>query len=277
MVRPAHPGMRLPLRSILALAGGAVVLPLQEAAEGAIHATTFATPIAVGFGSGQVASYAIGLPGSTSAVPVELKFQTLLSNTYGPNYGRAAIQVIGSGPSCKVGLQSSNRSVAAGSVAGASVAFRALAGQTWNNSARQGSGAANIVKSSVRRSTIASDPLSYAPVTYLQGPGGFNDKYLLFKFTNQDLTGDPTNYGWVKLSATRTGGDRTGMSVTLTAWAYQDDGSKIAAGAVPVPEPATDAALAIGGALVAGAAGLRRWRRRRAAEAVTASGDPTDD
>lgn len=91
-------------------------------------------------------------------------------------------------------------------------------------------------------------------------------KYLLFSFTNTDTS--QTNYGWIELTATATGFSSTSQySATLGDWAYDNSGATILAGqTVPVPEPAT-AALAMGGALVAGAAGLRRWRKQRAAEA----------
>jgi len=69
-------------------------------------------------------------------------------------------------------------------------------------------------------------------------------------------------------AATVTAGIPANMSVTLTDWAYDDSGAKIIAGAIsePVPEPSS-AALAMSGALVLGAAGLRQWRKRKAATA----------
>lgn len=89
-------------------------------------------------------------------------------------------------------------------------------------------------------------------------------KYLLFSFVDSDIR----NYGWIELTATTTGfsAGKSNYSATLGDWAYDDSGATILAGQVPVPEPAT-ATLAMGGALVAGAAGLRRWRKQRAAEA----------
>jgi hypothetical protein len=95
-----------------------------------------------------------------------------------------------------------------------------------------------------------------------------SSKYLLFRFTN--LSTSQVNFGWIELTDATTG--VTGVepkslySVTLGQWAYDDSGAEILAGqeVAPVPEPAT-ATLAMGGALVAGAAGLRRWRKQRAA------------
>ena len=65
-------------------------------------------------------------------------------------------------------------------------------------------------------------------------------------------------------AATVTGGNPSNMSVTLTDWAYDDTGAKIIAGAIPEPGSAT---LAMGGALVLGAAGVRQWRKRKSATA----------
>jgi hypothetical protein len=94
-------------------------------------------------------------------------------------------------------------------------------------------------------------------------------KYLLFSFDNSGTT----NYGWIELTATTTGasGGKSLYSATLGNWAYDNSGAQIVAGAVPEPATAT---LAMGGALVAGAAGLRRWRKQRAAR-VAPTGEQT--
>ena len=79
------------------------------------------------------------------------------------------------------------------------------------------------------------------------------------------MSGNQLQYGWVGMSAaTVTPGNPLNMSVTLTDWAYDDSGAKITAGAIPEP---SSAALAMSGALVLGAAGLRQWRKRKAATA----------
>ena len=98
------------------------------------------------------------------------------------------------------------------------------------------------------------------------GPGAFSNKYLLFTFKNSS-SGNQLQYGWVGMSAaTVTAGTPGNMSVTLTDWAYDDTGAKIIAGDIgAIPEPATSALM--GGALVLGAAGLRQWRKRKAATA----------
>ncbi|MGA0041030.1 MAG: hypothetical protein ACO3NZ_14385 [Pirellulales bacterium] len=93
-----------------------------------------------------------------------------------------------------------------------------------------------------------------------------SSKYLLFSFDNSGTT----NYGWIELTATTTGASagKCRYSATLGDWAYDNSGVQIVAGAVPEPATAT---LAMGGALVAGAAGLRRWRKQRAARLAPAS------
>jgi hypothetical protein len=68
--------------------------------------------------------------------------------------------------------------------------------------------------------------------------------------------------------ATITPGTPANMSVTLTGWAYEDSGTMINAGTIPEPG---SAALAMGGALVLGAAGLRQWRKRKSATAKSVS------
>ena len=102
----------------------------------------------------------------------------------------------------------------------------------------------------------------------ISGPGAFTNKYLLFTFKNS-LSGNQLQSGWVGMSAaTVTAGTPANMSVTLSGWAYDNTGATIAAGAIPEPASAT---LAMGGALVLGAAGLRRWRKRNAAVAMSAA------
>lgn len=128
-----------------------------------------------------------------------------------------------------------------------------------------------------------------------EGQGGdANTSYLLFRFQDRNVS-DTFYYGWIQLlDVTRNPGDPTGMSVTIGGWAYRTTGDLIGAGqtldAAPVPEidPASAAGAlalaagalslleqrrlrgageAMGGALVSGAAGLRRWRKERTAAA----------
>ncbi len=82
--------------------------------------------------------------------------------------------------------------------------------------------------------------------------------YLGLEFLNE--TTGATDYGWLRLNTTGT----TGFPATITGYAYENTGAAIFAGAVP--EPGTNAALALG-ALSLGAAGVRRWRQSKQAVA----------
>lgn len=106
----------------------------------------------------------------------------------------------------------------------------------------------------------ASVPVSYeAPSGIVNGPGSFTDKFMLFTFEDGG-----TKYGWVEmLSGNSTPGTPGAMAITLGRVAYDTSGAALAAGIAPIPEPASTAA-AMGGAMVLGAAGIRRWRRERA-------------
>jgi len=90
-----------------------------------------------------------------------------------------------------------------------------------------------------------------------------SSKYLLFSFNNAGNV----NYGWLELVAATTGltGGVSQYSVTLGNWAYDNSGYQLRAGEFsPVPE-AGSASMTMAAALVLGAAGLRRYRKQRAA------------
>ncbi len=182
----------------------------------------------------------------------------------------------------------------------------------WNDNGgkRTASLAAGIIVSSAyRRYTQTVPPYDYVNTWKGVGPGGFTSqtdpygKYLLFKFVNSDLATPTVNYGWIHLvSVSRTVGDKTGMSAVIDAWAYRDDGAPIGAGqteaapsAIPEIDPSAatgalaaaagalslleqrrrrGAGEAMGGALVSGAAGLRRWRGERAKAAAARTAEP---
>jgi hypothetical protein len=229
-----------PLSSLLTLAAGAAALPVTADAS-IIYIDYTASPKIVGFGGGgQLTTFTLDLPGTA-----DLKFAT--GTGIVPSSHRIVANQANTLGYVRIGRQLDNRSVTSAGSNGTNVAFRTDAGaHNWNAADRSGAETfGNVVRS-------ASGALT-------TGPGPFSNKYLLFTFKNS-LAGDQLRYGWVCMS------DATvaNMSVTLTGWAYDDTGDKINAGAIP--EPGT-ASLAMGGALMLGAAGLRQWRKRNAATA----------
>ena len=89
--------------------------------------------------------------------------------------------------------------------------------------------------------------------------GTFTDKYFLFSFNNAGTT----DYGYIYGSETNS--TYGGMNFNFISYAYDNTGAVIAAGAVP--EPSSVALLGIG-ALVTGAAGVRRWKAAKAGSAT---------
>lgn len=219
----------------------------------------------VGFGAGEDASAGFQLlPGHSTKGIV---FETF--SNIGKSFAIRARFTNTTDASDRFGIQSAGRSKTTYS-GGSKVAFRTVYGPSWNAPFRTtGNDLADIVQAAlVRTNTIDTvTPPVYESAFKGVGPGAFTGKYLLFTFMNSDV--GKVNYGWIHLaSATRSfSGDKktlTSLSVTFDRWAYQDDGSTIMAGQTAVvPEPSTAASLAMGGALVAGAAGLRAWRKRR--------------
>ena len=97
------------------------------------------------------------------------------------------------------------------------------------------------------------------PATAFRDSSSF--EFAGISFTN-DTTG-VTNYGWVELVTTA----GTGFPATIVGYGYENTGAGITAGQIAsVPEPGTNAALAIG-ALSLGAVGVRRWRNGKQAVA----------
>jgi|GEM_PF-1231363 len=232
---------RSPLPSLLTLAAGASALPL--AADAGIVYTSLGAQT-VGFGGGQLTVYDIYLPGTA-----KVEFNT----NVGPYFSTNRILAHQAGGYVGIGRQSSHRSEVTTSIGGLNVAFRTNSGANWVNAARTGQSTFGNIIRSVHSGTALT-----------AGPGAFSNKYLLFSFKNS-LSENQLQYGWVGMSAaTVTAGNPLKMSVTLTDWAYDDTGAKITAGAIPEPGSAT---LAMGGALVLGAAGLRQWRKRKSATA----------
>jgi hypothetical protein len=90
-------------------------------------------------------------------------------------------------------------------------------------------------------------------------PAGYDHKYLVFIFQDTTQAGNPLRYGWVELSLSQPS-NNSGPDVTIFGYAYDNTGAEILTGAVP--EPGT-VAIAVLGALMLGAKGVRHWRRNR--------------
>ncbi len=97
----------------------------------------------------------------------------------------------------------------------------------------------------------------------------FTDSYALFTITPS--SGPSPLYGWVELSYSVTaGGDSSaanGPLLTIEGWAYDTSGNRIVAGDTgtsATPEPDTFASTGLA-ALALGAAGMRRWRKKKSA------------
>ena len=234
------------IRSILSLAGGIAAVPLVDsAAEAEIIVSTSINNVRVG--SGGFSSLTLDLPGTA---------QMVMQQKTGDSSGTVKATITNG----LIGRQANNRSQV--QRPGSNVAFRTNANVavTWNANGANRTGAstsANIIRATNN--------------TFL-GPGAFSNKFLLFTFTNS-LAANQTNYGWVEMTNGNFQNNALNNYVTFGRWAYQNDGRQIGAGqtvAAPVPEPTT-AGMAMAGALVAGAAGLRRYRKQQAAAKAAAA------
>jgi hypothetical protein len=156
---------------------------------------------------------------------------------------------------------------------GSSVAFKGLAGllsivgpgKKWNTAAGSVVASVNIASRGLRRTSTYVPPpdggSGYWTTTITSWAKGnnFANKYALFRFP-----GSGGNlYGWLELSNVVS--PNSGPLVTLEGYAYDDSGAYIPAGDTGgIPEPSTFVLTGLG-ALVLGAAGLRRWRAARKA------------
>lgn len=238
------------IRSILSLAGGVAAVPLVDsAADAAIIVSSTLNNVRVG--SGGVSSLTLDLPGTADMV-----FQKV-SHIVNSNTLQGTLKAtITNG---LIGRQANNRSQQY--QPGSNVAFRTNANVavTWNANGGKRTGAAafaNIIR---------------GQTSIFYGPAFFSNKFLLFSFTNS-LAANQTNYGWVEMKSGSRIQQNDTVYVTFGRWAYDNTGSEIGAGqtVAAVPEPTT-AAMAMAGALVAGAAGLRRYRKQQAAGQAAAA------
>ena len=231
------------LKALLAVSAGAVALP-QVVDAAIIYSGTINEQ--VGFSPGFNASYTLDLPGNADLqlirASVPGSYPVNLSNTARVDFrqlnGYARVRAYGGTPA---------------------FAKRNSVGLTWDGIVGQTVTSARIGWRSTYFTTSG-------PAGGVRGPGSFTDKYIAFKF--QDSTaGNADRYGWALISMSVTGGFPVGSGpdVTLTSWAYDDSGAKIAMGAgavAAVPEPSAAALMAIG-ALALG--GVRRWRASKRA------------
>ncbi len=148
------------------------------------------------------------------------------------------------------------------------------AGVTWNSSSfSHGNRGAGRV-ASLRSRTFFSVSTTFVTRTRVGLTGSFRDQYALFEFNN----GGVEDYGWVQLSLSWSGLELGVDKVhpdeappetpylTISDYAYDSSGAFIPAGDTGVPEPAS-VELAGLGALMLGAAGVRRWRAAKKAAA----------
>jgi len=249
-----RPGSRsTSVRSILALAGGAAAVPLIEApADAAIISSSSLSGTVISWN--QTPSVTVSsLPGSGG-----FKISTRATANGGPEGGGSTgfVGVV-------IAWEGAGNGKFQHSGSGINQAYLALKDFPVNAGAFTAPEAfANVNLGAVSFSSSSG----FSAINTGNAAFSGSSKYLLFRFTNLSTT--QVNFGWIELTNATTGftGELTSLySVTLGQWAYDDSGAEILAGQVaPVPEPAT-ATLAMGGALVAGAAGLRRWRKQRAA------------
>jgi|SRR5579883_2174710 len=118
---------------------------------------------------------------------------------------------------------------------------------------------------SLHRSTAVSYPLlgvaSFKSSSSNLLSGGlrqFQNRLVEFAFFNTSHSS--TNFGWMELSMSASADNPLTEQLTIDAYAYDDSGYELPAGAVP--EPGTMGPTALG-ALALGAVGLRRWRAAR--------------
>jgi hypothetical protein len=96
------------------------------------------------------------------------------------------------------------------------------------------------------------------------GPNKYTGRYFAFRFKDS-TKGGQVDYGWLQATLNDVSSPDN-MPLTITEYAYDDSGNELPMGQTisAIPEP-TSTALAGLGALVLGAAGIRRWRKAKQA------------
>jgi hypothetical protein len=188
--------------------------------------------VVVGFVGTELPSYTIDLPGSNDIV--------FLASFNGQTHKVLPLPRLGA----------TYLKANANFVSGLYVVHRADPGQTFNGIGTASSLVLDHAQIAARKQVGASNSI-------VLGPGGFSHKYMSFEFKDTTVVGAPVRYGWIELSATVS--SSSGPTVTIHDWAYEGTGLTLGMG---VPEPA-DSTVAVAGALLLGAAGLRTWRKRK--------------
>jgi len=230
------------LKSVLAISVGASAAALP-ASEAAIIVTDLNNSVTIGFGGG-LSEYIIDLPGTR-----DLRFftTTLLGFFRG-------VDVAPTNGYVQFLRQTNSRSAV--DINGFSVILRTGEGVNWDQAAGAAFGlpggyaSGNLLR-------VNNDGVRY-------GPPSMTDKFMFFRF--RETSGDPYYYGFVEISS-GTITDGVNPSITLRGWAYSDTPT-IQVSTFAIPEPSS-AGMVMGGALLLGAAGLRRWRKNRSVSKVT--------
>jgi hypothetical protein len=159
-----------------------------------------------------------------------------------------------------------SRSVALGGVAGATYFHvRRYAAGTWSGGTRKilqpgpvGATWSNVGGTVGNFGVLAATDTTFGPI----GPNGYSHRYfpIIFKDTTQ---GGKVKYGWLEASSSGPSSP-SNAPVTVERYAYDNSGFPLPLGATSsaIPEPSTTALAGLG-ALVLGAAGVRRWRKTK--------------
>lgn len=217
------------LVSLLALAAGAAAMPQTSNADIIFQPAN----AHMGFGAGDTNSFPLSLSGTT-----QFRFGTSHSTVPRSSAGQFKTQY---------------RSVLVGWAGGGKASVQTVGGlaaarekgEPWNN------GLHSVTYATAAKATIHRT-FSGSIIGAAHHPDSdYDHKYLAFKFQDGGWL-----YGWVEVGLT-VGPE---PSMTIYGYAYDDSGAQIVMGAMPVPEPAPMAMLALG-ALALGAKGVRAWRR----------------
>jgi hypothetical protein len=215
-------GENAKLLSLLALAAGAVAIPNASQADVVYSVDLGASPGKVGFDTG--AGYSFNPSFSITNLPGGNKLQ-FYTGSDGPTFRAVGARVVSGS------LKRTASGFVAHTPAGAS--------KIWTN--------------------LGSNPNSHGIVgsrryTNLQ-PAAYQNEYMAFEFS--PALG-MTDFGWAELTLAY---GPNGPDVTIEGYGYGP--SPIYPGEPgAVPEPGQAAGLAVIGAMVLGAAGLRAWRRK---------------